>query len=419
MRFLYTLALLFYLAGIRCVALFSEKARCWLKGRRGWRNEMDLAARADNEKEGRVKTAWFHCASLGEFEQGRPVMERFRETRPRWRILLTFFSPSGYTHKKDYAHADHVFYLPPDTPASVVSFLDTWQPDMAVFVKYEYWFNVLNGLAKRNVPTYVISAIFRPQQHFFRWYGHWFRKQLLNVTRFFVQDEASRVLLAQHGIVNVSVSGDTRFDRVAALSRSAGTFPVAINFAAGHKVLIGGSTWPRDEILLTEQAKRFSPGLKMIIAPHEVHEDNIRRLKREMGDQTCRYSELAGHVPEDARVMIIDGIGMLSQLYQYADLAYIGGGFGQGIHNILEAAAFGVPVIFGPNHMKFAEARDLLERGGAFSVLDGEALGEIVQWFLDNPERLNRAGEICRQYVEEKRGATGVIMAHFEEAADG
>ncbi len=419
MRFLYNLALLFYLVGIRVMALFSEKARHWLRGRKGWRKKMHIAAKGRSERGRAVKTIWFHCASLGEFEQGRPVIERFRKARPQWHILLTFFSPSGYEQKKHYPHANHVFYLPLDIPANARVFLDIWQPDMTVFVKYEYWFNYLEGLAKRNVPTYVISAIFRPQQHFFRWYGQWFRKQLLNVTRFFVQDDASRALLAQHGITSVSVSGDTRFDRVAALSRSADAFPAVENFAAGHKVLIGGSTWPKDEILLADQAKRYSPGLKMIIAPHEVHEDNIRRLKREMGDQTCLCSELAGHAPKEARVMIIDGMGMLSQLYQYADLAYIGGGFGQGIHNILEAAAFGVPVIFGPNHGKFAEARDLLVKKGAFSVQDAEELGAVVERLLSNPDLLKRAGEICRQYVEEKQGATRVIMAYLETMADG
>ncbi len=361
----------------------------------------------------RVRTIWFHCASLGEFEQGRPVIEAFKDTHPCWRILLTFFSPSGYENKKKYPYADHVFYLPVDTPANQRKFLDTWKPDVAVFIKYEYWYNFLGGLAKRGVKTYVVSAIFRPGQHFFRFYGGWFREHFRNVTHFFVQDEASRLLLAKNGISHVTVSGDTRFDRVYALGKSARPYPLIQQFAGAHSTIVAGSTWPKDEKLLADLLRSSNGRLRLIVAPHEVHEENVARLEKELSGLACRYSKQQGRLPDHVRVLIIDSIGILSQLYQYGHMAYVGGGFGKGIHNILEAATFGIPVLFGPNHRKFAEAADLLKRGGAFCIRDEVELREVAERLLDDAEKLLAAGNACRKYVEGERGAAKLVVRHL------
>ncbi len=488
MRILYNLSLYLYLLLIRIASLFSAKARQWLSGRKGILQKMQEAAgeveshggtsqddgrhsggqkgyhgsdsrgdghhsqgqhnrtsnsqgqqnRHSNHKQGPEPspagspTIWFHCASLGEFEQGRPVLERFRERHPGWRILLTFFSPSGYEIRKNYAGADHVFYLPADTPSNVESFLNIWRPEMAVFVKYEFWFNYLAGLARRSIPTFVISAIFRENQLFFRPYGGWFRKQLKHVTRFFVQDEASQKLLVRHGIEQAEVSGDTRFDRVYQLSRKPGSFTDIARFAEGKFVMVAGSTWPADEALVGSLIRGSALhdnelNMKFIIAPHEVHSERIDRLMGSLGTGALKYSEYTesasadAKVLTDAKVLVIDRIGMLSRLYQYGQLAFIGGGFGQGIHNILEAAAFGLPVLFGPNYHKFAEARDLVAKKGAFCVHDEAQLREKVAELTADvdkpgkPSRLRETGEICRGYVESKHGATDAIISYMEK----
>ena len=308
-----------------------------------------------------------------------------------------------------------MFYLPMDTPSNVRSFLDIWQPEVAVFVKYEFWFNYLACMARRRIPTLIISAIFRENQHFFRFYGGWFRKQLKNVTRFFVQDEGSRSLLARHGIKQAKVSGDTRFDRVYHLSQNPGSFPEIERFIQGKPVMVAGSTWPKDEALVGSLISNNESDLKFIIAPHEVHRERIDRLVTSLGTRAVRYSEYRESASADAKVIVIDGIGMLSRLYRYGQLAFIGGGFGQGIHNILEAAAFGLPVFFGPNYQKFAEARDLVERGGAFCVQDESELRRKVDELTSDKEQLRAAGEICRHYVESKQGATGIIVSCLEE----
>ncbi len=415
MRYLYTIALYLYFAGVRVASVFSVKARLWVSGRRNWHQHMLESARSHTDSDQLIQTIWVHCASLGEFEQGRPVIEAFKAAHPGWRILLTFFSPSGYENKKKYPHVDYVFYLPVDTPANQKKFLDIWQPDMAVFIKYEYWYNFFGGLAKRGIKTYVVSAIFRPGQHFFRFYGKWFRKHLRNITHFFVQDEASRLLLEKYGIKHVTVSGDTRFDRVYLLGMSAQSFPLIKQFAADHTTIVAGSTWPKDEKLLADLLRSSNDRLRLIIAPHEVHEENIARLEKELGGFVCRYSKQSGRLPDHVRVMIIDSIGILSQLYQYGDMAYVGGGFGKGIHNILEAATFGIPVIFGPNHRKFAEAADLQKRGGAFCVRDEGELRRVTDRLLGDADKLTAAGDACRKYVEEKRGAAGLVIKHLTQ----
>ncbi len=356
-----------------------------------------------------VPTLWFHCASLGEFEQGRPVLERFRQEYPGWRIVLTFFSPSGYEHRKDYQHADHVFYLPADTPSRVQAFLDIWKPSVSVFVKYEYWFNYLDALHRRNIPHILVSAIFRPGQHFFRPWGAWFRRHLSRFSHLFAQDEASAQLLSRFGIQRHTISGDTRFDRVYALGFQKESLVPVEAFAGDAQVLVAGSTWPKDEVLLAHLLVEQAGSLKLIIAPHEVDAAHVSKLKATFREAVCLSDFDAGR-DHGRRVLIIDRIGILSKLYRYGHIAYIGGGFGQGIHNILEAATYGMPILFGPRHQKFAEARDLLKRGGAFCVSDGEDLVLRVEGLLSDEALRQRSAVIARQYVEEKRGATECVM---------
>jgi 3-deoxy-D-manno-octulosonic-acid transferase len=359
---------------------------------------------------------WFHCASLGEFEQGRPVMEAFRKAHSDWKIVLTFFSPSGYEIRKNYEGADHIFYLPLDTPGNAKKFIRLVRPSMAVFVKYEFWFRYLDSLHREKIPVYVISAIFRPEQHFFKWYGGWAVKQLNKVTRFFIQDEASADLLRAKGIEQVTICGDTRFDRVAAIAQNAKSFPLVEMFAAGIPVFLAGSTWPADEELIIQLMDILGDRMKFIIAPHEVHPARIEALKSAVGGQqsavsSLSFSELTNENAQSAQILIIDGIGYLSHLYQYATIAYIGGGFGVGIHNILEAAAFGKSLIFGPKYGKFREAIELIEEGGAFSITDSQQLNKRTTELLNNPDFLHRTSEISAAYVQKKKGATGIILS--------
>jgi 3-deoxy-D-manno-octulosonic-acid transferase len=432
---------------IRVAALFSPKARQWLSGRKD-RFAFMIQQRADAPG----PLVWFHCASLGEFEQGRPVIEAFRREHPGHRILLTFFSPSGYEVRKNYPGADHVHYLPLDTKDNARRFLDTWKPQLAIFVKYEYWFNYIRALEARKIPAVVVSAIFRPGQYFFRWYGGWSRRQLSKISWFFVQNRESMELLTGIGIRHASVSGDTRFDRVALISQRPQAFPQLQWLSGERPVMVAGSTWPDDEDLLLHLFRRSGFGMHLVIAPHEITGAGIERLLREFGPETVRFSALAGSAqtgsdgfsapegsasegpdgssaPEGSasegpdgsgrgRIVIMDRIGLLSQLYQYATLAYVGGGFGKGIHNILEAATFGVPVFFGPTYQRFAEAVDLVGRGGAFPVKDRECLLQGVEALLSDPAKLQQASQVCRKYVEENKGGTENIMASLKKFID-
>jgi 3-deoxy-D-manno-octulosonic-acid transferase len=446
MWLLYDLIIRLYGIAISIASLFNRKARKWVIGRQ---NILDLIGSAVSSQRSAVAnelptgdrrlptTAWFHCASLGEFEQGRPVIEAFRKTHPGWKIVLTFFSPSGYEVRKNYDGADHIFYLPLDTPGNARKFIQLINPSLVVFVKYEYWFRYLDFLHKKNIPVYIISAIFRPNQHFFKWYGGWMLKQLRKVTGFFVQDEASAVLLRAKGIGQVVVSGDTRFDRVAAIAEKAKSFPLVEKFAAGSPVILAGSTWPVDEELIMKLIGEVGDEVKFIIAPHEVSKERVRDLKsavggrrsavggqqmnegkwnREQGTRNLEheivlYSELTLENANSARILIIDGIGYLSHLYQYATIAYIGGGFGVGIHNILEAATFGKPIIFGPNYQKFREAVELIEEGGAFSINNSQQLNHRTIDMLQNPDLLLKTSQISSAYVQRKKGATEIILA--------
>ncbi|MDR4987443.1 MAG: glycosyltransferase N-terminal domain-containing protein [Bacteroidales bacterium] len=415
MRGLYHFFLIVYFLGIHLLSLFSNKARLWVKGRRSLMHSMQEAAGADRPDRKVRHTLWFHCASLGEFEQGRPVIESVKAAYPECRLLLTFFSPSGFEVRKNYPVADHVFYLPLDTPGNVRRFLDLWKPDLAVFVKYEYWFNYLDALHKAGTPVFVISAIFRPGQYFFRTWGRWFLKHLKTVSCFFIQDEASAELLRKQNIRQVVLSGDTRFDRVWQLSKNPESLPEVAAFKGDEKVLVAGSTWPADETLLRQLINDESLKLKYIIAPHEVHEDRIRQLEQLAPGNTVRHSQWIKNPDARARLMIIDGIGFLSHVYQYGHVAYIGGGFGDGIHNILEAATYGLPVFFGPKYQKFAEARELLKRGGVYSVSNAETMRDLLRPIIEKEDELRRHAAICREFVESGRGAASIITTHITE----
>lgn len=353
---------------------------------------------------------WFHCASLGEFEQGRPVIEEFKKRKPDWKILLTFFSPSGYEIRKNYAGADYIFYLPADTKNNAGQWLDIIRPKLAVFVKYEFWYHYINELSNRRTPLYLISGKFRSTQPFFKWYGSWYAKILKSFTHFFVQDKISAHLLEELGITQTTVSGDTRFDRVFEISRKAMVIPVAEKFCENSFVIVAGSTWPKDEAILTRFINQAPKNIKLIIAPHEIEERKLLTLSGLIKVAHLRFSKANQSDVAGARVLVIDNIGMLSSLYQYGNISYVGGGFGKGIHNILEAAAFGVPVVFGPNYYKFNEAVDLINLGGAFSVGNFRQFKSLTDKITINNDLLKTSGEVSKSYVESGIGATNIIV---------
>ncbi len=404
-----------YLAGIKIYGLiisilspFNDKAKKWVRGRRG------LLAHIAREVEPRKRSIWFHFASLGEFEQGRPVLEAVRSHWPETPVVVTFYSPSGYEIRKNTPLADHVFYLPQDTPANAKAFIRLINPTLTVFTKYEYWPFYFRELAAQRVPLYLISAIFRPNQLFFKPYGGFFKKTLQQVTHFFTQNEASLLLLARLGIRQATLAGDTRFDRVVTLPESHKQIPAIEAFADHSPVLIAGSTWPADEELLSRLHDRF-PSWKIVIAPHEIHEDHLRSIEALFSDaiRFSRIQEAGVNVPNHtSHVLLIDNIGMLSSLYAYGQIAYIGGGFGVGIHNTLEAAAYGIPVIFGPNYHKFQEANDLLTNGGGFCVHNADELVTVFENLNMGVER-EKAGQQAGHYVREKAGATEIILRHL------
>lgn len=381
-------------------------------GRRG------LLTRIAREVDAAAQPIWFHFASLGEFEQGRPVLEAIRLNRPDTRIVITFYSPSGYEIRKNTPLADHVYYLPEDTPANAEAFVRLINPSLAIFTKYEYWPFYFRTLASQGVPLYLISAIFRPNQIFFKAYGGFFRKTLGYVTHFFTQNSDSLHLLAQLGFNNASLAGDTRFDRVVALPQSRQHLPEIESFAKGAPLLVAGSTWPADEALLSDLHTRF-PDWKIIIAPHEIHEEHLRAIERQF-PESIRFSLLKSETlgpssqppHQPSHVLLIDNIGMLSSLYGYGQIAYVGGGFGAGIHNTLEAAAYGIPVIFGPNYQKFQEAKDLLANGAGFSI---HGIDELITVFenLTGDTSREHAGQIAGRYVRDNAGATTIILHYL------
>lgn len=404
MLLLYILGIRIYNLIISIFSLFNNKAKLFINGRK------NLFQNIKNQVDSNQKHIWFHFASLGEFEQGRPVLEKLKAVYPQKKIVVTFFSPSGYEIRKNYALAD-VFYLPMDTAQNAKRFLDLINPEMAIFTKYEFWHFYFKELNTRKIPLYVISGIFRPTQAFFKWYGSFYRNILKSVTYFFVQNEESKVLLNAIGLQNAVISGDTRFDRVYENAQTARSLPEIENFIGDAPVLVCGSTWAEDEKLLAVLPEKY-PDWKFIIAPHEINESHIESIEKQFPAGSLRFSVLASRLkaataPTSAeQILIIDNIGMLSSLYRYGKTAYIGGGFGAGIHNTLEAAAFGLPVIFGPKYDKFQEAKDLIAIGAAQSISSADELLNAFDSFLKN----NQAANAAKKYVEDKKGATEIII---------
>ena len=413
-RFLYSIGIYFYGLGIRTGAIFNTKARLWVKGRKRIFERIRIAIEKAQKENGERKMAWFHCASLGEFEQGRPVIEAFRKQHPDYFIFLSFFSPSGYEVRNAYSGADFVFYLPLDTPVRASRFINIVKPDVAFFIKYEFWFNYLDTLQKQQIPAFLVSANFRTSQLFFKWYGEWPRKLLAGFALIFVQNENSKELLDFLNIRNVIVSGDTRFDRVSAIAVNTRDFPLIRAFASGNKVIVAGSSWPSDESLLLQYLSD-NPDVKIIMAPHQTDEAHIASIIAKSNGTAARLSAINPSTITMYRVLVIDSVGILPYLYQYGTVAYVGGGFGAGIHNILEAAAFGLPIFFGPNFHKFNEASDLVSLHGAFAIDNYESMRDKMSVILNHPSHLNAASHICRKYVEDKRGATAIVLNNISQ----
>jgi 3-deoxy-D-manno-octulosonic-acid transferase len=406
MRLIYSLAIYFYTGLIYLVSPFNNKAKLWLRGRKGWKSELKKRIVAGD------RIIWIHCASLGEFEQGRPVIEMIREREPGSKILLTFFSPSGYEIRKNWPFADYICYLPADIPGNAESFVQIVKPAVVLFVKYEFWNNYITALHRRKIPVYLISAIFRPGQVFFRWYGGFFRSILRKYRHIFVQDNTSEKLLSATGISSVSVTGDTRFDRVHQIAAAAKEIPVIENFGRGEKILLAGSSWPQDEEIIAEYINNYPGRLKWIFAPHEIDSANIDRLEKLLKVKHARYSEGRNDF-NDVRVMIIDNIGLLSSAYRYAYIAAVGGGFGKGIHNILEPACWGIPVMFGPNYKKFREAVELINEECAVSFNSFESFRNSLDRLLEDKAFYLKSAKTASQYITKNTGASGAIMAEI------
>lgn len=403
---MYNLAITIYGLIIRVAAIFSKgKAKDFVQGRKGL---FSVLADFKKKQEGKA-IIWIHAASLGEFEQGRPIIEAIKKTQPEKAILLTFFSPSGYNIRHNYDQADGVTYMPLDTPSNATRFLDIVQPSLAIFIKYEFWLNHLNVLHDRGIPHYLISAKFRANQLFFKSYGGAFKKALANFTKIFVQDEASQVLLQDIGIAS-EVTGDTRIDRVVQIAKEAKQIPLIDAFVQGKKALVIGSSWPQDEALLLPLINQIVPmDMPVIIAPHEIDDKHVQQIEQQLLVPTCRYSDLTLDNAAQYRVVIINNIGMLSALYQYGHIAYIGGGLGKGIHNTLEPAAFDLPIIFGPKHQKFPEAVYLAQHGGGFSISTFEELKTIFE-SLSTAEHYELASQVTRSFVQQNKGATALVI---------
>ncbi|MBC7744486.1 MAG: 3-deoxy-D-manno-octulosonic acid transferase [Flavobacterium sp.] len=403
MLFLYNLGIWLYSLFIQIASLKSSKAKAWLNGR------LHIFSRIEKEVDLNFSHIWFHFASLGEFEQGRTVLEQIRKLKPESRIVITFFSPSGYEIQKNYPLANHIFYLPLDTEKNAEKFISLINPEMAIFTKYEYWYHYFNELRKKQVPLYIISGIFRKTQPFFKWYGGLHRKMLNCVNYFFVQNEESRNLLQKINFYNVTVSGDTRFDRVFENAKNPKQLKEIAEFCGDELVLIAGSTWLADEQFLSALPDRF-PEWKFIIVPHEIDQNRIDEVKLLFAN--CILFSNLQTATSNRQTLIIDNIGMLSSLYQYGNVAYIGGGFGVGIHNTLEAAAFGLPLIFGPRFQKFKEAVDLVKMKAACTISNIEKLN-IVADKLQDAEFRQKYGNKARDYVEMNVGATNMILKHI------
>ncbi|MDZ7934403.1 MAG: glycosyltransferase N-terminal domain-containing protein [Emticicia sp.] len=427
LQLLYNFSIHAYSFIISVLASFNSKAKFWVDGRKNifeklsstsLSNPFPERSRSTVAERSRSTVAWFHCASLGEFEQGRPVIEAFRAKYPAYKILVTFFSPSGYEIRKNYSGADFIYYLPADTPANARKFIEIVQPSIVFFVKYEFWRNYLTELERRQIPVVSFSAIFRPNQLFFKSYGRFYREVLTKFRHILVQNKASFDLLKSIDIQSITLAGDTRFDRVKQIIDAKKDIPIAKDFKANRKIFMVGSAWQTDmEVLipLMNSLKNDSK-LTFVIAPHEIHRDEITAWQKQIESKSICFSEVkSGTETTDFQVLIIDNIGMLSSLYQYADFAFIGGSFGKGLHNILEAATFGMPIFFGNKaYHKFQEAVDLVKLGGAYAVASTQDLGKILEDLRSNESKKSEIDKISQNYVLQNIGATEKVMVVVE-----
>ena len=408
MLFLYNLIVQIVAFLLKIVALFSPKIKLFVDGRKQVFEILHTKISPND------KTIWFHAASLGEYEQGLPVIEKIKEKYPKHKIVVTFFSPSGYEVRKNNTVADVTIYLPLDTKKNAKDFLSLVHPEMTFFIKYEYWPNYLNELQKLNIPTYLISGIFRKNQLFFKWHGGFYRKSLDTFTYFFVQNESSKKLLQQLGKANVAISGDTRFDRVASILEKDNSLDFIETFKNDTLTIVVGSSWPKDESLLVDYINKTSEKVKFIIAPHNIKEEQIQELKNSISKKVVLFSEKENKNPADYDVFIIDTIGILTKIYSYADIAYVGGGFGNpGVHNILEPATFGVPIIIGPNFSHFAEATALVNMEGCVSISNKKELFDAFSNLIANDDIRNEKGHICSTFVQMNKGATNIVLKYI------
>ena len=401
-----------FIAGflLKIVALFSPKMALFVKGRKDVFKTLEAKIQAND------KSIWFHAASLGEYEQGLPVIEKIKEKYPSHKIIVTFFSPSGYEVRKNNTVANCTVYLPLDTQKNAKQFIELTNPELVFFIKYEYWPNYLNELKKRNIKTYLISGILRENQAFFKWYGGFYRKALNAFDFFFVQNESSKQLLQSLGHQNVLVSGDTRFDRVSTILEKDNTLNFIAEFKDNKITVVVGSSWPKDEEIIAQYINEYSnENVKFIIAPHNIKAEQIAKLKALITKPTALFSEKENQSLSDQQVFIIDTIGILTKIYSYADIAYVGGGFGNpGIHNILEPATFGIPIVIGPNYSHFAEATALVKLEGCVSIANNKDLLETFDDLIYKPDIRFQKGAICRQFVQQNKGATAIILNHLQ-----
>ena len=408
MRFIYSVLIRIIGAVLHLTTLFSSKMKLFVNGRKGvWKTLKPLQGQS---------VVWFHCASLGEYEQGLPVMEQFKKEYPHYKLLVTFFSPSGYENKKNNTIADVTTYLPLDTTSNVRRFLRIANPSLAVFVKYEFWPNYLLALQKQAISTLLISAVFRKKQIFFKPYGGWMRRALYSFSHIFTQDKNSAQLLQSIGFNYVTVSGDTRYDRVSHQIEVGNHIDFIDDFKQDNLCVVAGSTWPEDEAILIDYINNASKNVKFIIAPHNLKEAQITALVRQLTPKTIRFTQLNDTDKTQAQVFILDTIGLLKKVYSYADVAYVGGAMGAtGLHNILEAATFGVPIVIGKNFSKFPEAIALQHRAGLFSVSDKKELNEVFDKLLTNQKFRERTGMICGHFVQQRTGATQAVMTYLHQ----
>jgi 3-deoxy-D-manno-octulosonic-acid transferase len=402
----YNFIIYVYLLGVAIVSLFSKKVHNM------WHGERAAFGVLKKKVDPNARYVWFHAASLGEFEQGRPLMERLRAIHPEYKILLTFFSPSGYEVRKDYKGADIICYLPLDTPINAIRFLRLVRPEMAFFIKYEFWWNYLHILKHRNVPVYSVSSIFRHEQVFFRWYGYQYRYVLRCFTHFFVQNEVSRELLATLGITNVTITGDTRFDRVLQIRDQLKSLPIIEAFKHDNKVFVAGSSWSPDEDLFIKYFNEHKEW-RLIIAPHVIGEDHLKEILSKLNRKVVRYTEATVDNVKDADCLIVDCFGLLSSIYHFGEVAYVGGGFGVGIHNVLEAAVWNMPVLFGPNNERFQEAQGLLKSNGGFEITDYDSFELIMNRLMTDAAFLKESGNKAGDFVKRMTGATDIVLSRI------